>query len=232
MVRRYRKRGGLRRRGGKRYLGARRRRGGVRVLAKKTHWFKEMCQVTSITAPPSGNGSGIMTFKLNDLTNAASFKNLFDLYKLTGVKVKIVPRQSVSDQSSTANAIGQSGTLPMLYIAENRDPYVPAPVGVGDILNDDGVKVIRMSKPINLYIRSPKARLYAGLATGSLDIPLQFNVGSKWQPWLCTGGNGAVVDQSNVEHFGFRWLINNGVGYFEQVFDVYATYYFAMKEQD
>lgn len=225
-----RKRGGMRRRGGKRYVGARRRRAGVRVLAKKTHWFKETTQLPSISALANNNGAGVMTFKLNDLNNAPSFKLLFDLYKLTGVKIKIVPKVNVSDATTVANANGQAGTLPMLYIAENRDPYVPAPISIADILNDDGVKIIRMTKPINLYIRAPKPRVFT--SAGTDEIPLQFNVGSKWQPWLTTGGNGQVVDQSGTEHYGFRWYISNGVGNFEQVFDVYATYYFAMKEQD
>lgn len=229
VMRRYRKRGYRRR--GRKFVGARRRRAGVRVLAKKTHWFKEACQLPSISALANSNGAGTITFRLNDLANAPSFKLLFDLYKITGVKVKIVPKVNSADSTVVGNANGQSGTLPMLYIAENRDPYVPAPISVADILNDDGVRIIRMDRPVNLYIKAPKARVYGGLDQ-STEIPLQFNVGSKWQPWLTTGGNGQVLDQSNLSHYGFRWYISNGVGNFEQVFDVYATYYFAMKEQD
>lgn len=234
MVRRYRKRSKLRRgRALFKYGGRGRGLQVVRPLRMSgVHWFKESCQLPSITALGANNGSGTMTFKFNDLTNAPSYKALFDLYKITRVKIKIVPKANVSSADVIANANGQAGTLPMLYIAENRDPYVPSPTGVSDILNDDGVKIIRMTRPITLSLKSPKARVLSGLGTGATDVPIQFNVGSKWQPWLTTGGNLQVVDQSNTEHYGFRWFISNGVGNFEQVFDVYATYYFAMKEQD
>lgn len=218
------------RRRGRKYTGPRRGRRGVRLITKKTHWFKETCQITSIDAPAAGNNAGVMTFRLTDLNNANNYRQLFDLYKITGVKIKIVPKVNSSDATVVSNANTQSGTLPMLYIAPNRDPYVPAPGGVADILNDDGVKIIRMTRPVNLYLKAPKALIFGG--NGLESIPLQFNVGSKWQPWLTTGGNTQSVDQSGLQHFGYRWYINNGVGHFDQVFDVYATYYFAMKELD
>lgn len=204
-------------------------RKGVRPYAKATHWFKESCQIASLSAAAGGFAGQLMTFKLNDLNNAASFKALFDLYKLTGVKVKIVPKFNVSDPTSVANHNTQAGTLPMLYIAPNRDPYVPAPINAADILNDDGCRIIRLTRPINLYLKAPKAQVTTG---GGDQVPMSWGVGSKWQPWLTTGGNGQSIDQSGIEHFGYRTLIENGVGNFDVVLDVYATYYFAMKEQD
>lgn len=197
------------------------------LRSKKVHWFKEMCQITSLVAPAVANGQGVMKYQILDLNNFPSYRNLFDLYKLTGVKLKIIPRFNVSE-AATANANGQAGTLPVLYIAPNRDPYVPAPVSAADILNDDGCKVIRLTRPINLYLKSPKA----DITNGAGSIPLQFGTSSKFQPWLTTGGGGQSVDQSNVSHYGHRWFISNGNGLQEVVLDVYATYYFAMKEQD
>lgn len=204
---------------------------GFRPYAKKVHWFKEVAQIANgISANAGSNGTGVMTFKLDDLNNQANFAALFDLYKITGVKIKIVPRFNVSDPTTVANANTQAGTLPMLYIAENRDPYVPAPINVADILNDDGVKVIRLTRPINLWLKSPKPLISGG--NGVESIPMQFGTGRAFQPWLTTGGNGQTVSQIAVPHYGFRWLLNNGVGNFTVVCDVYATYYFAMKEQD
>lgn len=195
---------------------------------KKVHYFQEMCQITSLSAG-TGNSSGVMTFKLTDLQNIASFQTLFDMYKITAVKVKIVPRWNVSEYAGQ-NASSQAGNLPVLYIAENRDPYVPAPTTIGDILNDDGCKVIRLTKPVNLYLSSPKADLRTDSQTNAL-MPFQFGVGSKWQPWLTTGGNSQIINQSGLDHYGFRWLINNPSP-LECVLDTYATLYFACKEQD
>lgn len=230
MVRKYGKRRGLKNRR-RRY--ARMPRRSLRTynpLRKSVHWFKEMCQITSIVgtaATPAS--SGIMTFKLNDLQNAGSFKALFDLYKITGVKLKLVPRFSTSDAIGT-NAGGSMGNLPVLYIAPNRDPFVPAPTSIGDILNDDGCKVIRLTKPVNLYLKSPKAVLLDTSEQQNI-LPFQFGTAKAFQPWLTTGGNSQIVDQSNIQHYGYRWVINNQAGA-DCVLDVYATYYFTCKEQD
>lgn len=186
-----------------------------------------MAQITSLTAPAVANGQGVMKFQILDLNNFPSYRNLFDLYKITGVKIKIIPRFNVSE-TATPNATGQAGTLPVLYIAPNRDPYVPAPVSAADILNDDQCKVIRLTRPINMYLKSPKP----DITNGAGSIPLQFGTGKAFQPWLTTGGGGQTVDQSNVSHYGYRWFLSNGNGLQEVVLDVYATYYFAMKEQD
>lgn len=234
MVRRYR-RG---RRAPRKYLNARRRRMGRMggrslrsVLQKKTHWFKELYQGLSLVGSGATNTGGQITFSLAELTNASSFTALFDLYKITGAKVKIIPRFSTSD-AGTTNTSAQMGNLPVLYIAPNRDPYVPAPTTISDILNDDGCKVIRLTRPVNLYLRSPKPDVKATSAGAEVaDIPLQFNVGSKWQPWLTTGGNSQVINQSGVHHHGFRYLINNECA-FDCVLDTYITLYFCMKEQD
>lgn len=197
------------------------------LRTKNVHWFKEMCQLSSLVAPATANGTGVISYMISDLNNFPSFRNLFDLYKLTGVKLKIVPRFNVSE-AATANATGQAGTLPVLYIAPNRDPYVPAPVSIADILNDDQCKIIRLTRPINMYLKTPKP----DIVNGAGSIPLQFGTGKAFQPWLTTGGGAQTVDQSNTKHYGHRWFLSNGNGLQEVVLDVYATYYFAAKEQD
>lgn len=232
MVRRYRKRGGARRgrRGGLRKRMYRKGLG-VTPLRKTVHWFKEQAQISSLTCLANNDAYGTMVFQWAALNNIASFRNLFDLYKLTGVKVKIVPRFSVGESSVAGgtNALGQMGNLPMLYIAENRDVYVPAPTSIPDVLNDDGCKVIRLTKPVNLYLKNPKAALQD---SEGHNMPFQFNSSSKaLQPWLTTGGNAQIIDQSAVPHYGFRWAINNLSGN-PLSLDVYATYYFSCKEQD
>lgn len=227
-----------RRRGGRRMGNRRkpyrmmRKRGGRRTaLSKKVYWFKEPCQGESLSGP-TGNNGGLMTFQLSDLANLPSYQNLFDLFKISGVHVKIVPRFNVSEYSAQ-NISLQAGNLPVLYIAPNRDPFVPAPTTIGDILNDDGCKIIRVTKPINLFLKSPKPDVLMSVGEGQpqQEIPLQFNVGSKYQPWLVTGGINQRINQSGTKHYGYRWLINNPSPT-ECVFDVYTTYYFACKERD
>lgn len=209
--------------------GAARRNYRLRPALSVVHKFKETCTWARgpLFAPANSSQPGLMTFQLNDLNNFMSFKGLFDLYKITGVKVKILPRWSSGDV--LASQLGQAG-FPVLHIAENRDPYVPAPSSIADLLNDDGCKSIRMNKPITLFLRNPKAEIKDADGT---SLPFQFNASAKMlQPWLTTGGNLQSIDQSTVNHYGFRYWLDNTLCSQPVNVEVYTTLYFSMKEQD
>lgn len=208
------------------------RRQRVRIMrkvrgVKPFHTFKERVQIASITAGANNNTSGILKYQISDLTNWQAYQGLFDLYKITGVGVKLVPKWNSSD-ANQPGALNQMGTLPMLYIAPNRDPYTPVPANAADVLNDDYCKIIRLSRPVNLFIKSPKP----DITNGAGSIPFQFGTTRPFQPWLTTGGGNQSVNQENVSHYGHRWYIANGNGNFECVVDVYLTYYFTMKESN
>lgn len=198
-------------------------------LGKSVHRFTEKTQITGLYAGINSTGFGTLTYRLSDLTNSSAFQNMFDLFKITSVKVLIVPRFSVSDVVN-AGAAGQAGSLPMLYIAPNRNQFVPAPTSIADILNDDGCRIVRLTKPISLYLKSPKANLATDGEAPAL-MPFQFGTKSAFQPWLTTGGNGQSVNQLNVQHWGHRWVLSNPSGY-DVNLDVYVTYNFLCKEQD
>lgn len=213
-----------------RRYGFRRRLVRLRPALRVVHKFKETCLYsgTPISAPANSTTVGLMAFSLNMLANATSFKSLFDLYKITGVKVRIVPRWNTSDPLASQNGIAG---LPMLYIAENRDPYVGAPANVVDVLNDDGVKIIRLDKPVTMFLKNPKAEIFDGSGN---TLPFQFNSSKSYlQPWLTTGGNAQAIDQSNLNHFGYRWVLDNSLNSATTTtLDTFITLYFSMKEQD
>lgn len=210
-------------------------RRGLRRAVKVVHHFKETCQLSTITAAGLGNASGILSCNLSQLNNSAQFRGLFDLYKITGVKFKFLYRFNSAD---TATA---GGAMPTLYTAINRDPFTPAPLSIGDILNDDGVRIHRVDQlqgKGGIYIKSPKpdmsgAVTVGGVPTGGI-VTSQWNlgVGSSKQYWLTTGGNAQGLDQSQVNHFGLRYLLENSTNTLAQDVLVYATLYFSMKEQD
>nr|WPR18769.1 MAG: capsid protein [Chemarfal virus 119] len=201
-----------------------------RGMVPGVHRFKEAVQIASVSALANNVGYGVMNWKIGDLTNFASFQGLFDLYKLTGVKIKMIPRFNQSQAGTPGIGGTQAGQLPILYIAPNHDPYVPPPSNIPDIINDDGVKIIQVSRPLSFYINNPKPDLRTA---GGDALGLQFNSRRKaLQPWLTTGGNLQTVDQSLTKHYGFRWALENTPLQYDCVLDVYATYYFSMKEQD
>lgn len=195
--------------------------------------FSEKLQLPDISIAATGNTAGLLGFSWSSLTNISAFQNMFDLYKLTGVKLTMIPEWSVNQVDSTGTSGGQS-TLPMLYIAQNRDGLVPAPTGIADVLNDDGSKIVRLTKPVSFYIKNPKVVIptYDTQFNPTGYSPWQFNSSSSGlQPWLTTGGNAQKVDQSSLVHYGFRYLIaNSNQG--GMTLKVFAKYYFMCKEQD
>lgn len=183
--------------------------------------------MTQWSAAAGSTQFGVQTYKLNDLFNAAQFKNLFDLYKITGVKLTIIPRyDTASVQDASAGIGGNTNSLPMLYVAPNRSAWSTAPTSVQDILNDDGVRVMPLNRKYSFWLSSPSPRIIDGAGNG---VPIQFNNNIK--PWLTTGGNGQDADQSGVNYYSHRYAISN-LGTAGIYADVYATYYMVFKEQD
>lgn len=195
----------------------------------KVHTFKECFPYPStISAAGLTAQGGITSVNFNMITNAANLKGTFDLYRITGMKLKIMPRYNNADVLQ--NGALPAGALPLLHIAPNRDPYVPTPTTVADVLNDDGVRTYRLDKPVSLYLKSPKPDLRTG-DESQLAIPFQFGASRKFQPWLTTGGNAQLVDQSGINHYGFRWVMDNTADIPVSA-QVFVTLYFQMKEQD
>lgn len=190
------------------------------------HRFKEWYDGGGITIGAASTQGFVLSTQIASLVNWSQFKGLFDLYKITGMKFTLIPSHNVSDFTA-----GNGSGIPMLYIAPNRDPYVPSPTSVGDILNDDGVRIIRFTKPVTLYLKNPKADI---LDADGKSIPFQFNSSSKaLQPWLTTGGNLQTVSQEFIKHYGFRYFVDNTMNTAQPfTWTTYVKLYFTMKEQD
>lgn len=175
-----------------------------------------------LNVPAATGQGGVYLGQLSGLNNINAYRNLFDLYRIEAMEVTILPG------ASEATPDGASGTLPMLYIAPNRNPSIGAPVDVADVLNDDQVKVVRLDKIHTFKLAYPKPQLADRDGT---YFDWQLDPGKAGQPWLSTGGNGGV-DQSAIGHFGFRWYLDNSVNPYAWSNNVIITLHFCMKEQD
>lgn len=207
----------------------RRARGGVlrrAIGSPKVYRFVEKCKLTDWSVAATATQGGIQTYKLNDLFNNPNYKGLFDLYKITKVKLLIVPQFDTASVADSNNGPVISN-LPMLYVAPNRSPWAVAPPVLQDALNDDGCQIIRLEKPVSMTLNAPAPRLLDGAGTG---MPIQTNTNTKL--WLSTGGNGQIVDQSGIEYYGHRWFLDNSANTAGFSLQIFATYYFTMKELD
>lgn len=197
--------------------------------APTIHKFTEMYKDVSIGAGTGSFSSGVLAVSgLNSLLNVTNYQGLFDLYKITGVTYKFVPAFNQAD-------VGTSSQIPNLYLATNRSPFVPAPVSVGDILNDDTCRVYRLDRPITWSVSCPKPDMSSQVTIGesSYSVPhnWQFAPVAKYQPWLTTGGNSQTLSQIALKHYGVKWAVDNLNTVAINV-DVYTTIHFQMKEQD
>lgn len=238
MVSMYRRKRGLGKRRGRRVA----RRNYIRKARKvpTVHRYKESYIKPQMLVLPGATSSGRIACSMAELQNNSGFNTLYDLFKVTGFKVKLIPRinSNTNYGDNTAPPAGQQygNNLPMLYIAPNRSPQSSNPLSAGDVLNDDQCRAIRFDKPITLYIRSPKpdVKLYSS-ADGSLvgSVVGQLNVGSKYQQWFPTAGNGSTQNQYvNMFWYGFRYWIDNTVSNVPLQVETIITEYMLFKEQD
>lgn len=200
-----------------------------KVLGSRVYHFMEPYTdfgSSLINVAPTANSGGIMKFSINQLTNFSSYQGLFDLYKINKVQLKIIPWGNSAEVNQIGVGPGQSA-LPLLYIAPNRDYYAPAPTSVADIVNDDGVRCIQVSRPTTLTLKYPRPAVMD--ASGNA---IQYGIlPNKVGQWLTTGGNAQSLNQSMVPYFGFRWFCENqnSSGFSPRIV---VKLFFSMKERD
>lgn len=135
----------------------------------------------------SGFG-GSIDFRMNMLPGLNDFATLYDKYKLTGVKVKIIP---LSNFASASNL----GTLPMITAAVDQDDNT---IPVDDIvLREYGnCKVKRLVNGFSIFVKPKQVATIADAIgadqTAVVQTPkyIDFN-------------------QTDIPHFGLKWYMDN-----------------------
>lgn len=175
-----------------------------------TYFFKRMAYKTTITGDVTRTAKGSMTFQLADLPGNADFTNLFDYYKITGVKLKF---QLSLDPSA---ATYQNSLRPrMFYCVDNDDAANPFDT---DELRQRGKTrewLLNPNKPLSIFLR-PK---YLNLVSYQ-TIQNGYQIAA--QKWLDLG-------IPAVPHYGLKYVIENLNNEIGQTVLVDATYYLAFK---
>jgi len=100
-----------------------------------------------------------MQFRLGNISAPGDFQALYDQYKITGVKVQIIP---LSDSATSQS----SGFLPTLYWARDNDSAATAPTTEASLRERQDVKVARLTGPRSIYISAPKQMIDVGVQGG------------------------------------------------------------------
>lgn len=172
-------------------------------------WVKQSSNQISNSVNSLTIGTGIFKFKLDDLPGYTDFTNLYENFKITGVRLRFLPTVGTSSDGWGA---GASLMEPLaLCIDRGANDAVGFNPSFQSLLENQDVKIRSSYKPFSLYIAYPKAHTPADGVTQTVLT----------SPWLDTEVNGQVV-----EHHGLKFDFQTAVPDARSVtYRVYATYY-------
>lgn len=223
---------------------------GFHCFKEKT--FKELSFLTSgdgtamlsSTTGTTGWSQKVPTWKLDDLTDIANYRGLFDEYRLTGVKLKFFPQwdNAATDVAIVHDTVGQetlpsggagntfdsettgnnqSSNIPIFFYNKDRNE-ASNPSTLANMMEKDP-KMVRWNKPISVYITNPtvlnpvvKDPNLAPSLTNQVRKPMR-------SPWL------SLATGTPVEHLGLECGICSADVNTRYQCNVLVTYYFQCK---
>lgn len=159
----------------------------------------------------------------NQVQNYAEYTQLFNLYKITGVKVTLLPRygEVVAPASSTAGQTSYNNQFYLTWGQLKGNSLVPTGTYGAtsyNIMAENvvGLKTVKFDRPVSYFFR-PNIAQSVGVS-GAEIIPA---------PWLST------TDGVDVPHIGMlAYIHDNNFAALEQPgfsLDIQITYYFKCK---
>lgn len=200
------------------------RRSSKRLTQGKVYSFKRTCQMlphywdgsawsqysanvisNSVTA---ASISGIFKFRLEDMPNATDFTQLYEQFKITGVKLMFIPFLG-TESSDTATL--RTETMALAIDRGANDQAVVNP-SFNSLLENQDVKLRNSQRPFKLWIGTPTFHTPAdGLAQGAYK-----------SGWL----DSEIVSARNVDYHGVKWAFPASRTEAQSLqFRVFATYY-------
>lgn len=165
-------------------------------------------QITNSSTAPDYQ-EGLFKFKLEDLPGYTDFTNLYENFRITGVRLRFMPNIGTESSGAAANI---SVMEPLaLCIDRGANDAIGINPSFTSLLENQDVKIRSSYKPFSLYIAYPKAHTPADGVTQTVLT----------SPWLDSEVNGQVVDHHGVK-FAFQAPNVNDRSVW---YRVYATYY-------
>lgn len=184
-----------------------------RTCQMKAHYFDGVAwvqasgnEITNNSAIPYS--SGIFKFRLEDVPNATDFTQLYEQFKITGVKLRFIPFYGT--ESSSAGSILMTPLATCIDRGAN-DQILASP-SFNSMLENQDVKVRSTQRGFAMWIGTPTFHQPAdGLAQGAYK-----------SGWL----DSEIVTSRNVDYHGVKWAwqstfpVERACSY-----QVFATYY-------
>lgn len=184
---------------------------GMVKINNNIHSFKRTVNSANILIDNTGYKYGALTFKLSDLSNYTEFVNLYDQYRILGVKVEFRPRVTSADANPLSTLV-QFGDL--VTAIDHNDSSAPG--SQNELYAYKRMKTTNMLKGQTRYIKpSVLIQMYeSAISTG---------YGSKWRQWLDT-------NDYDVPHYGLKYAIAPSNSATTVTIGVILTFYFQCKD--
>jgi len=193
------------------------RRWGRKPRASVTHLFKRCTSAFELTntasagiaAVTDGNQMGLQTpvfesaltgggspyrfgavsyFRLSNVLQSGDLTALYDRYKITGIKFKIIPLSNMAGVNS------QSVLPTMVYHTDYDDSITPT--SDADVRVKAGAREVRLDKPVTIFIKPKIADAILGASAGTAySVP-------KAAPYI-------NMSYPDVPHYGLKMYFRN-----------------------
>lgn len=164
-------------------------------LSKKIHYFKRTYMVDYSVNDTLTNYASM--FRLNDLPSYTEFTNLFDQFRITGVKINFIFDKNTSLISLSPTEVHNPNIPNLVWVYDFDDASALA--NMTDYEQYESFKCKQLIRPIRLFIRpKPSMAAYAGAA---------------WNGYM-QGSNKVWIDCSTpgVEYYGIKWATSGEMG--------------------
>lgn len=185
-------------------------------LRQPVQYFKRVeYNPGQIVVDATSDNVGAIVFSLAQVPSYTEFTSLYDQYKISAVKVKIVPRYNVSAFDNIQSAAA-TPYIPQVFTAIDYDDSGVSTVS--DLLQYQNCKMTRGNVIHQRYLK-PRCRNILQNLNGTASARAPF------RGWIDSA-------DPEVIHYGLKWAIPPfATGPIEQTtkFDVVVEYYLAMK---
>lgn len=176
------------------------------IKNQQVHRFKRYSDgYNQLGAPNTANSFNTyeLVFSMADITSQSEFTALYDQYRITAVKVEIMPQgQFITNDRTTSGASSSNseGTgywvPPMLYsVIDYNDKN--ALTSIPEAQEYSTCKLIPYRKTYTKFYFTPCVNMDV-----AQDASTTARAATKFAPWLMT-------TSTNVEHYGMKFLIYN-----------------------
>lgn len=178
-----------------------------KMIGKKIHYFKRTAYFSGFLAGSSTlDVFSSIQFTLGQVPNVSEFTNLFDCYRINGVKVKLMPRANSSE-------IGTNQGMIKLFSAIDYDDAT-VPTAITELMQYENLKTTASNRDHSRYFKPKIAKtvFQTALASG-------YSQGTGWLD----------CDNTSVPHYGLKLALQQ-LPAGAQSFDCQITYYLAFKQ--